>query len=115
MGAAGLAFDLAEQRVDELHVEGRADLGQHEHVQARTAPGDLADVAEGPRRIEAVDAHGNRLAAPVDLVERGDRAVARVDFLFGRDRVLEVKKNHVGRARGRLGEEMRRGRRYREF
>src|SRR3546814_16827502 len=57
--------------------------------------------------VEAVDAHRQGLAAPVDLVQRLDDILARLLLVVGRDRILEVEEHHVGRGVGSLLEEFR--------
>src|SRR5262249_36884281 len=58
-------------------------------------------------RVEAVDAHGHGVAAPVDVVEGGDDVLSRLPLVRGGDGVLEVEEDHVGRRFRRLLEELR--------
>jgi hypothetical protein len=58
-------------------------------------------------RVETVDADHHGLVAPVDFVEALDDVLARLLLVVGRDGILEVEEDDVGRALGRLLEERR--------
>ena len=96
-----------DQRVDGVEVGGGADLGDHEEVDALAGLlEDVDDVAVPERGVEAVDADGEGLGAPVDLVDRLDDVGAGGRLVGGRDAVLEVEVDHVGGGGGHLREEL---------
>ena len=62
-----------------IDIGGGTDLGNHEQVELAAGLLDhIDDVAIHVRGVEAVDAHRNRLVAPVDIMQRGDRDSAAV-------------------------------------
>ena len=93
-----LGLELREQAVDVVDVPRALDLRDHDHVEPVA---DLADerdqVVEHPRRVERVHARPQRGAAEVDLAADRHEAGARGLLAVGRDRVLEVAEQDVGR------------------
>ena len=110
-----LPFKSHEQRVHELNVERSPHLRDHHEVEPRRPADDFNNVAMGPFGIEAVDPHGERLVAPIEVVQRTDRDLARFRLPGRRNRVLQVEENEVGGAACRPFEEVLRGSRHREF
>ena len=107
---------LGHEHVEGVDVRGGADLGNHDHVEPRAALLDHVDhVPVHIRGVEAIDAHGQGLVAPVDLVQGLDDVPARLNLLIRRHGVFEIQKHHVrGRAR-RLLEKLRRAARHRQL
>jgi hypothetical protein len=102
----GLA--LRHQHVDGIDIRGGADLGDHDEVEALPALlHDIDHVAIHEMGVEAVDAHRERLAAPVDVAQRLDDVLARLGLVVGGDGVLEVEEDDVGRGFGSLFKELR--------
>ncbi len=56
--------------------------------------------------VEPVDAHGDGLVAPVDVVQRGHDIVARLVLVGRRDGIFEIEAHHIGSTRRRLFEEI---------
>ena len=101
-------FDLRQQRVGEIHVARCADLGDEQGVESVAGLLDhVHHVAIEVVRVDAVDPHGDRLAAlaPAVLQQRRHHVAARL-LLVGRgDRVLEVQKHVIRLALQRLPEQ----------
>jgi hypothetical protein len=97
---------------DHLHLEvmdhGRAlDLGQQDGVGA--AAGDGREVLVAPGRIERVDAHDQFALAVAAGLDGRDHLLARQRLGVGRDGVLEVEDQRIGRQAARLLERARVG------
>ena len=110
MGDAASGFDLREQGVHEIHVGRDADLRDEHDVQL--VPGllhDVHDVAIHVVRVDAVDAHRDRLAAslPIVLEQSRDDVFPGLLLVGRRDGVLEVEKDIVRFAVERLLEQRR--------
>ena len=94
----GRLLDLGQQEVHGHHLRGALDLGQHDLVQPGTgAADDGHDVVGGPLGRPVVDPDAEDLLAPVLVPDGGDDLVPRALLLLGRDRVLQVEEDHVGR------------------
>src|SRR4051794_478184 len=101
-------LDLGDQHVDGVDVRRGADLRDHDQVEpvARLLE-DVDQVAVHVGRVEAVDADGEGLRPPVDLVDALDDVPARLLLLVRRHRVLEIEEDHVGGTLRGLPEELR--------
>ena len=109
-------FDLAQQHVDGVDVRRRADLRDHDHVEARASRfHDLDHVAVHVLGVEAIDADGHRGADPIDLVEAGDDVFSGPRLVRRRDRILEVEKDDVRPRARRLLEQIGLASRHRQF
>ena len=108
-------FDLRHQHVERIHVGGDPDLGQKQKIEARTGFHHLDHIAIRVLGVEAVDAHTDRLAAPVDVVERRHHVLARARLVVGRHRIFKIEEYDVGGRAARLLDHFRVRRRHREF
>ena len=96
------------EHVDGIDVRRGAHLRDHDEVEP---VGGLLQhvhhVAVHVMGVEAVDAHRQRLAAPVDVADRLDDVLAGLVLVVRRHGVLEVEEDHVGRRLRRLLEHLR--------
>ena len=91
-------------------------LGDHDQVElARCLFQDIDHVPVHVMGVQPVDADGQGLAAPIEVVEGLDDVLAGLFLVIGGDRVFKVEKDHVRRALGRFFEKFRVRARHRQF
>ena len=101
VGVALGVLDLADDAFDRVDVGRHADLRDQDGVELGAGLlHDVDDVAIHVVRVEAVDAHGNRLAGalPVEIVQRLDDVLARLLLVGRRNGVLAIEEDVVGGA-----------------
>jgi len=107
---------LRHQHVDGIDIRGISDLRDHDGVERLAAFfHQRQHVAIAKMRVEPVDADGDGLAFPVDLVQRLHDIVARGILVGRRHRILEVETNDIGRSGRSLLEQGRPRARHEEF
>ena len=95
-GAALGAFHRRSQRVDGIDVFGAADLGDHKHVETVARLFEkIHHITIPVRRVERVDAHRQRLVAPVDIADRFDDVLTCLILVVRRNRILEIEVDDI--------------------
>ena len=99
-------LDLGAQHVEGVDILGHVDLGQHDQVEPLAGVLHQVDhVAVHVVGIGGVDAHRDRLAAPVQIVDGVDHQLAGALLVVRGDRVFQVEEHDIGVRLGRLLEE----------
>src|SRR3954469_14202718 len=109
-------LDLGDQHIDGIDIGGGADLGDHDQVDplARVLH-HVHDIAIHIVSVETVDANGQGLVAPIDIVDRFDDVLARLRLVVGCHRILKVQEYDVGGRFRRFLEQLRAAAGYRQF
>jgi hypothetical protein len=108
-------LDHPKHVVDEVHLVSELNLGDHHAVQVLTGVlHDRLQIVGRPLRVDGVDAHDDRLLAPVVILQRIDDVAASLLLGERRDGVLQIHEDLIGREPGSLGQHLGRGTRYRQ-
>ena len=100
-------LDLGDQHVQRIDVGGRPRLGDHDQVQLVDRLFQHVDhVPVHVVGVQAVDADGHGVAAPVQVVQGLDDVLAGLFLVGRRHGVLQVEENHVRLAAGGLLQEL---------
>ena len=89
-----------EHRFRLAHRIGALDLGQEHAIDRHLGRGDEVGVAPGAR--QRIDAQQRLALAIATLAQRGGDGVARARLGVGRDGILEIEDQRIGRQRARL-------------